>query len=61
MIGVGLLKGHFTMEWLFCWLWLWPPLFSVSAQLSGSAASYGCDLGFRVMAGGMSVHLMGVG
>ena len=23
MIGVGLLKGHFTMEWLFCWLWLW--------------------------------------
>ena len=21
MIGVGLWKGHFTMEWLFCWLW----------------------------------------
>ena len=21
MIPVGLLKGHFTMEWLFCWLW----------------------------------------
>jgi hypothetical protein len=21
MIGARLLNGHFTMEWLFCWLW----------------------------------------
>jgi hypothetical protein len=21
MVGVRLWKGHFAMEWLFCWLW----------------------------------------
>ena len=21
MIGARFWKGHFTMEWLFCWLW----------------------------------------
>ena len=21
MIGARLREGHFTMEWLFCWLW----------------------------------------
>jgi len=27
MIAARLWKGHFTMEWLFCWLW-WVEIYS---------------------------------
>ena len=37
MVGVRLWKGHFTMEWLFCWLWRGISMFEKARLLVGTA------------------------
>ena len=35
MIGARFWKGHFTMEWLFCWLWCGVSSFEKTLYQSG--------------------------
>ena len=37
MVGVRLWKGHFTMEWLFCWLWRGISMFGKTRLPVGTA------------------------
>jgi hypothetical protein len=37
MVGVCLWKGHFTMEWLFCWLWWGISMFEKTRLPVGTA------------------------
>ena len=39
MIAARLWKGHFTMEWLFCWLW-WNRNIFEKAQLPVGTAGF---------------------
>jgi hypothetical protein len=37
MIGARLQKGHFTIEWLFCWLWYSRNIFEKAKLPVGTA------------------------
>ena len=58
MVGVRLWKGHFTMEWLFCWLWWGISMFDANNfnNVTFNGAGYWTILDSMTVASTMTIN-----